>query len=302
MIRVSVITAVYNPGAHIDQLIDSLLLQTLPRSEWEVVFVDDDSTDGSRQRLQAFAAGQRNVTVLHNTPNSGWPGRPRNLGLDVARGTYVFFADHDDWLPPDALKRLVSFADKHSSDVVVPKETGHGHTWGWEAFGTTRPRAEIGTDPLWVPPTPHKLFRRSFLAEHAIRFPEGKVRLEDHLVITKAYFAADVVSTYSEHVCYHWVHRDENNASLQRFDPRSYYRDLDGVLDVVAANTESCALTFADRFLTRLALDKVAPTLFEVRGSCADAAVSVFGVPFDVWSLALYVLLAVAGLRVMLRR
>ena len=232
------ITAVFNPGAHIDQLIDSLLAQSLPRDEWEVVFVDDDSTDGSRQRLQAFAAGRPNVTVLHNTPNSGWPGRPRNLGVDVARGTYVFFADHDDWLPADALERLVDFADEHGSDVVVPKETGHGHSWGWEAFASTKPRAEIGTDPLWVPPTPHKLFRRSFLVEHGIRFPEGKVRLEDHLVITKAYFAADVVSTYSDHVCYHWVHRDDNNASLQQVDPRSYFRDLDGVLDVVAANTE----------------------------------------------------------------
>ena len=70
---------------------------------------------------------------------------------------------------------------------------------------------------------------------------------------------------------------------------------------VVAANTESCALTFADRFLTRLALDKVAPSLFEVRGSCADAAVSVFGVPFDVWSLALYGLLGIAAVAVLRR-
>ena len=232
------IVAVYNPGAHMDELVDSLLAQTLAREEWEVVFADDDSTDGSRERLQQLATEHDNVVVLHNTPNSGWPGRPRNLALDVARGTYVFFADHDDWLPADALARMVAFADEHGSDVVVTKETGHGHNWGWEAFATTKARAEIGVDPLWVPPTPHKLFRRAFLAAHGIRFPEGKVRLEDHLVITRAYFDADVISLYSDAVCYHWVHRDDGNASLQRTDPRAYYRDLDTVLDVVADNTE----------------------------------------------------------------
>lgn len=58
----------------------------------------------------------------------------------------------------------------------------------------------------------------------------------------------------------------------------------------VAAQSSSCALTLADKVITATGLDTRWPEAFEVRASCADAAVSVFGVPFDLWSLALFAL------------
>lgn len=63
----------------------------------------------------------------------------------------------------------------------------------------------------------------------------------------------------------------------------------------VAAKSSSCDLTLADRLIRGLRLDSLLPAVFEVRGSCADAAVDLFGVPFEFWSLALFVLLAVGG-------
>ncbi|MCW5663354.1 MAG: disulfide bond formation protein B [Piscinibacter sp.] len=68
----------------------------------------------------------------------------------------------------------------------------------------------------------------------------------------------------------------------------------------VAAKSTSCDLTFADRLIRSLRLDSLLPAVFEVRGSCADAAVDLFGVPFEFWSLALFVLLA-AGAVVLVR-
>ena len=62
-----------------------------------MIFVDDGSTDGTRRRLDALAAEHDHVRVEH-IPNSGWPGRPRNVGLDLARGEFVYFVDNDDWL------------------------------------------------------------------------------------------------------------------------------------------------------------------------------------------------------------
>jgi disulfide bond formation protein DsbB len=58
----------------------------------------------------------------------------------------------------------------------------------------------------------------------------------------------------------------------------------------VAAQSASCALTLADRIITFTGLDVRWPEIFEVRASCADAAVSVLGVPFELWSLALFAL------------
>lgn len=72
--------------------------------------------------------------------------------------------------------------------------------------------------------------------------------------------------------------------------------------NVVAARQFSCDLTAADRVITALRLESIAPTLFQVTASCADAAVSMFGVPFEFWSLALYLLVGAVALGVALRR
>ncbi|HEV7912980.1 MAG TPA: disulfide bond formation protein B [Albitalea sp.] len=68
---------------------------------------------------------------------------------------------------------------------------------------------------------------------------------------------------------------------------------------VVAAKLNSCNLTFADKVLNTLGVEGLAPWLFQVTATCADAAVSVLGVPYEYWSLALFVLLAAASLRVL---
>jgi len=71
----------------------------------------------------------------------------------------------------------------------------------------------------------------------------------------------------------------------------------------VAAKSQSCNLTLADRIISGLGLDKALPPVFEVKAGCADAAVDLFHLPYEFWSLGLYVLLAVAALALLsLRR
>jgi disulfide bond formation protein DsbB len=70
----------------------------------------------------------------------------------------------------------------------------------------------------------------------------------------------------------------------------------------VAAKSASCELTLADRIISGLKLDTTWPDVFEVRSSCADAKVNILGVPFEFWSLALFVILLLAALRIALRK
>src|SRR4051812_35302588 len=114
--KVSAIVPVFDPGSRIDDCIRTLLDQSLPASDYEVIFVDDGSTDGTAQRLDALAAAHANVHVRH-IPNSGWPGRPRNVGLDLARGEFVYFVDNDDWVGHEALERLYQRARRDEADV-----------------------------------------------------------------------------------------------------------------------------------------------------------------------------------------
>ena len=69
----------------------------------------------------------------------------------------------------------------------------------------------------------------------------------------------------------------------------------------VAAKTNSCNLTLADRIISGLHLDTSLPEAFEVRASCADATANLLGVPFEFWSLALFLVLAVVGVWCALR-
>jgi glycosyltransferase involved in cell wall biosynthesis len=244
--KVSVIVPVYNPGPHIDDLLRTVMDQSLPRDQYEVVFVDDGSTDDTPARLDALASEHESVRVLH-IPNSGWPGLPRNMGLDVAQGDYVLFMDNDDWLGHEALERLVAMADADRADIVIGKVVGHGKFVSRPLFRRNRSNVSLDWPPLITLLSPHKLFRRPFLVEHGIRFPEGKRRLEDHLFVMHAFFHTNAISILADYPVYHWMLRDAS-ASFAPFDPVGYFANLREVLDLIDEHTEPGE--FRDRLYT----------------------------------------------------
>jgi glycosyltransferase involved in cell wall biosynthesis len=241
--KVSVIVPVYDPGEKLSACVESLLAQTLPTAETELIFVDDGSTDDSPARLDALAAEHGNVVVEH-IPSSGWPGRPRNRGLELATGDYVYFVDDDDWLDPQALERLHEMAVLDDADIVVGKVVGHGRSSAPLLFRENLHgvRFEDGPALLLKLLTPHKLFRSALLAEPDLRFPEGRRRLEDHMFVVEAYFRAARISILADHPCYHWVFHDPaENASHQRIG-EDYFDAVRDVLDLVERHTEPGAL------------------------------------------------------------
>ncbi|KOV72089.1 cell wall biosynthesis glycosyltransferase [Streptomyces sp. AS58] len=237
-VKVSVVVPVYNPGRYIEDCVASLLRQSLPPDEYEVIFVDDGSTDGTPALLDALAAEHSRVHVVHQA-NSGWSGKPRNVGIAAARGEYVMFVDNDDYLGDEALERMYDYGVANGADVVVGKMAGRGRGVPVELFRVDRPRAGVDDAPLIDSLTPHKMVRRAFLDRTGLRFPEGRRRLEDHVFVTEAYLRADNVSVLADYVCYYHVRRDDSsNAGFQRFDPVGYFKNLREALDVVERYTE----------------------------------------------------------------
>jgi glycosyltransferase involved in cell wall biosynthesis len=246
-VKVSVVVPAYNGGEYIDACIRSVLEQTMADTDYEAVFVNDGSTDDTGRKLDEAAAEHPNVRVVH-IDGTGGPGGPRNLGLDLAQGEYVYFLDCDDWLGAEALERMHAMAERNGSDIVIGRLVGQGGRGvpRW-LFRRSQDKADILKHHLLSLLTPHKLFRTAFLREHGLRFPEGPVRLEDHRFCVPAYFKAEVISVLADYPCCYWVKRaDEGNYSSSRFDPKHYYSAVREVLDVVDEHVEPG--TTRDRF------------------------------------------------------
>lgn len=113
----TILMAVYNAEAYLPQAIDSVLAQTEGR--WELLCVDDSSTDNSLAILQGYAQKDSRIHVLQSTTNQG-PAKCRNMALSHAKGQYIGMLDADDWLDSDALEKILEcFLRNNETDSVL---------------------------------------------------------------------------------------------------------------------------------------------------------------------------------------
>ena len=112
---VSIIVPVYNAEKTLARCVDSILNQTY--EDYELLLVNDGSTDSSGALCDAYAARDSRVQVFHKE-NAG-VSNARNLALSQARGTYLQFLDSDDWITPEATLSLVRAAEDHQCDLVI---------------------------------------------------------------------------------------------------------------------------------------------------------------------------------------
>lgn len=270
--RVSVVVPVFNPGREIEACLASLARQSLPASEYEVILVDDGSTDGTAQRLDAVAATATNVRVIHLDP-SGAPGRPRNIGLDAARGRFIYFVDADDEIAPTTLERLSGEAERQRADVVLGKHASASVPRGQAMFARSRSRMTLQSTPALLDSSlaPNKLFRVEFLRDAGIRFPEGWRLMEDQYVVLQAYFRARRISVLADQTYYYFRRREDGeHLSSTPLDPDADIEHLKEILDVVESSTEPGPLRmrairrlYRAEILARLADDayaELAPT------------------------------------------
>jgi poly(ribitol-phosphate) beta-N-acetylglucosaminyltransferase len=229
-----VVIPFFNPAANIEDCLASMVSQTLDRSRFEVVLVDDGSTDGTPARVAEWVARYPELMSVHRIPATGWPGRPRNVGVGLARGRYVHFVDSDDSLAPRALERVLEVADESDADVVVGKLSSDFRGINHPLFRTTVTRRTLADFPIVHNLTIHKMFRREFLLAHDIRFAEGPRHVEDEHVCVQAYVHAKSVAIVGDTACYFYRRRRTGGRNLgdTLIVPSEYYRDLGYVLDV----------------------------------------------------------------------
>lgn len=242
-VDVSVIVPFFNPGADIDDCLASVLAQTLPRDRFDVVLVDDGSTDGSRARVEEWESKHPDLLSVHHLPTNGGPGGARNVGIDVSDGRYIQFLDSDDTLGPRALERMLELADSSDADVVVGKLSSDFRGVHHPIFRRTVSGRTLADFPLMLNLTVCKMFRRDFLMAHEVRFPEGPHYIEDEHFCVQAYAHARSVAIVGDTACYFYRRRRTGGRHVgdARIIPSDYYRELAAILDVVETQVSSAA-------------------------------------------------------------
>ncbi|MFH9427996.1 glycosyltransferase [Streptomyces sp. NPDC017615] len=208
--RVSVIVPAYNAMPELTECITSAMEQTIGLDALEIIAVNDGSTDGTGKELDRLAARCPSLRVIHQE-NSGTAAVPRNVALDVARGDYVFFLDSDDYLGPDALRRMVAMADENKTDIVLGKMVSvGGRAVPTAVFKNTQPRTDIFSSAAYRTLGCWKLFRRSLLERLNLRFPPFR-NTEDKPFTAAAYLNADGISVVADYDCYYQRNRANGN-------------------------------------------------------------------------------------------
>jgi len=206
---VTVVIGAYEAMPYLVECLASVEAQTIGPERIEVVAVDDGSTDGTGECLEEFAARAAMPVTVIRQDNSGGPSGPRNVGLSKAAGRYVFFLDADDRLGPEALERMVAMADRNGTDVVLGRVEGVNRKPPQAMWGKTLDRTDVFSSNIKFTLSAQKLFRRSLLDRHGMRFDESLWTGEDALFTMEAYLRADGVSVIADHTCYYLVGRDD---------------------------------------------------------------------------------------------
>ncbi len=235
---VSVIVPVYNVAQYLNQCVDSVLAQTF--EDFELLLVNDGSTDTSPAICDSYAARDDRVQVIHQ-PNRG-ASAARNVGLDQAHGEFVTFLDGDDWLDAETLDVAHSAASSSEADVVLwpyvreyqgrslPKslfdfdgrtfdahETRHFlcrrmvGLLGWEL---ARPD---NADALVT--SPAKLFRRQVLEASGARFVDlASIGTSEDALFCLHVFTLASSACYVNRFLYHY-RRDNETSVTTRYKP-----------------------------------------------------------------------------------
>ncbi|MBR5304977.1 MAG: glycosyltransferase family 2 protein [Candidatus Gastranaerophilales bacterium] len=205
MTKISLVLPIYNVEEYLEEGLNSLVNQSF--DDYEIICVDDCSTDSSLEILKDFANKNDKIKVIELPENKG-QGYARNIGLTSATGEYIYFFDPDDILEPNALKILYEAAKKNNAEVlqfnyysfldgtnkfkkvdvakIIQKATKYNlkkeKSYCWQNI-----RAgclENFSLLVW-----NKFFKHSFLKENNIVFSELRF-LEDHAFLHKMIFAA----------------------------------------------------------------------------------------------------------------
>ena len=123
--KVSIIIPTYNREDYLRKTIDSVINQTIGFDNIELIIVDDASTDNTQLIIKEYKKKYSNIKTKYLNENTGFPGKPRNVGMSLATSEYIMFLDSDDYFEKDACEVLYEKISSENADIVFGTYTIH---------------------------------------------------------------------------------------------------------------------------------------------------------------------------------
>lgn len=204
----SIIVPVYNSSQYLNRCIDSILNQTY--HDFELILVDDGSTDDSGNICDAYAQQDKRIRVFHK-PNGG-VSSARNKGIKEALGEYIIFVDSDDYIWPERLQRMKDISQKQPDMIVetysVPESYRH-------RFKQIEEQDFLYVNNICVIWT--SAFKNEIIKENYIRFDETIWHGEDTIFILDYFYHCKTI-IYNDGYGYVYEKGHENGLSVKYQD------------------------------------------------------------------------------------
>ena len=230
--KISVIVPVYNVEAYLERCVESILQQTY--AHFELILINDGSTDSSGQICDHLASQYENIKVYH-IENAG-VSNARNMGIQLATGSWVTFIDSDDFVTQDYLATLASAVEglnvgfviaplhhiKNGIVTDIPPHSGKTELWSTEE---TMKELLMTTRTSFFPVA--KLFKRNLLADE--KFNTNYHLAEDALFLTELLLKTRCSCVFIDKPVYYYDHREGSaTTSVNRhvFDTIEVYQQI----------------------------------------------------------------------------
>jgi glycosyltransferase involved in cell wall biosynthesis len=235
---VSVIIPAHNALPYLTATIGSVMGQSIGTERLELIVVDNGSTDGTGEEIDRLAALHPEMRVVHQE-NTGGPAGPRNRGIEMAEGRYLFFLDADDRIGVEALERMVAMADEQGTDVVLGKMVGVGGRRGpTSMFTHNQSHTDVFHSRVYWTLNPMKLFRRELVEQLGLRFQHDLSPAEDQPFVAMAYLNASGISVISDYDFVYWTERGDSGNLSNAANLQSQIRIHSVMLPLITENTE----------------------------------------------------------------
>ncbi|UGB07395.1 glycosyltransferase family 2 protein (plasmid) [Staphylococcus sp. HL28] len=218
-IEVSLLISTYNKSKFIKGTLNSLLKQTFDKNKFELIVVDDCSTDDTLEIVNKIIPNFSNYKLIQLNVNSGTPAKPRNLSIDLSKGDFLMFVDGDDWLPEDAVEKLYNMLKLNKTDYSTGL-TKYMHSNKISRAGVALSKIEqnkldinnVRKSFYHLAPA-GKMIKAEIIKNNNIRFP-AMIFGEDLQFFAEVLFHVDKISTTQDVV--YIANRYKDNVSLVR--------------------------------------------------------------------------------------